>query len=65
MAREPGTALEDVFPQQTPFERGHALPSDQPGWGITFDAEAASGYPESGAGFAPMLKRRDGAFTNW
>ncbi len=65
MARPPGTVLEDVFPQQTPFERGHALPTDQPGWGITFDPEAASKYPEPTTGFAPMLKRRDGSFTNW
>ncbi len=65
MAREPGTILEDVFPQQTPFERGHALPTDQPGWGISFDARAAARYPEPPNGYAPMLKRRDGAFTNW
>ena len=65
MAKEPGTNLQDVFPQQTPFERGHALPTDQPGWGIAFDAEAASRYPEPGVGYAPMLQRRDGSFTNW
>jgi galactonate dehydratase len=65
MAKEPGTNLQDVFPQQTPFEHGHALPADQPGWGITFDAKAASKYPEPGTGYAPMLKRRDGSFTNW
>ena len=65
MARPPGSVLEDVFPQQTPFEHGHALPTDQPGWGIAFDPEAASKYPEPTTGFAPMLKRRDGSFTNW
>ncbi len=65
MAREPGSTLEDVFPQQTLFERGHALPTDQPGWGIAFNPEAASKYPEPPTGFAPMLTRRDGSFTNW
>lgn len=65
MAREPGSVLEDVFPQQTPFDRGHALPTDQPGWGVAFDPQAASEYPEPPVGFAPMLKRRDGAFNNW
>ena len=65
MAKPPGSALEDVFPQQTPFERGHALPTDQPGWGISFDPKSAKNYPEPPPGFAPMLKRRDGAFTNW
>lgn len=65
MAHEPGTILDDVFPRQTPFASGHALPTDQPGWGITFDAAAASRYPEPPSGFAPMLKRHDGAFTNW
>ncbi len=65
MAREPGTALEDVFPLQTPFEAGHALPTDRPGWGIEFDPQAASAYPTPSTGWAPMLKRPDGAFTNW
>ena len=65
MAREPGTSLGDVFPQQTPFECGHALPTDQPGWGISFDPSAAAAYPEPQHGFAPILRRRDGAFTNW
>ena len=65
MARPPGSVLEDVFPQQTPFESGHALPTDQPGWGITFDPAAAARYPEPPVGFAPILQRPDGAFTNW
>ena len=65
MAREPGSVLEDVFPVQTPFDRGDALPTDQPGWGIEFDPASASKYPEPGVGFAPILKRADGSFTNW
>ena len=65
MASEPGTSLTDVFPLQTPFADGHALASDRPGWGIEFDPQAASRYPEPSSGFAPILRRRDGAFTNW
>ncbi len=65
MAREPGSVLADVFPQQTPFADGHALPSDQPGWGVSFDPAAAATYPEPPTGYAPLLQRRDGAFTNW
>ncbi len=65
MAAPPGSALTDVFPLQTPFAHGHALPTDAPGWGIEFDADAARRYPEPPAGFAPILCRRDGAFTNW
>lgn len=65
MARPPGTALIDVFPVQTPFADGCALPTDRPGWGLEFDAAAARRYPPPPTGFAPLLKRRDGAFTNW
>ena len=65
MALQPGTDLTDVFPVQTPFDKGYALPSAAPGLGIEFDEEAAARYPTPEAGFAPLLRRRDGAFTNW
>ena len=65
MASPPGSGLTDVFPVQTPFAEGHALPTDRPGWGIEFDPEAARRYPEPPSGFAPILRRPDGAFTNW
>ena len=65
MASPPGAELTDLFPVQTPFAEGCALPSDRPGWGLEFDPAAARRYPEPPAGFAPILRRRDGAFTNW
>jgi galactonate dehydratase len=60
----PGTYLNDVFPIQVPYEKGHLLPPDRPGLGVEFDREAAKAYP-----YEPrhpnLLRRPDGAFTNY
>ena len=64
LSRVPGTYLQDVFPVQVPYEKGHLLPSERPGLGVEFDPEAAKAYP-----YQPrepsILRRPDGAFTNW
>ena len=62
----PGTLIPDVFPVQVPWEDGYLLKPEGPGLGIEFDEEAARKYTEGyTAGFPPMLRRTDGAFTNW
>ena len=65
MARAPGSILTDVFPTQLPFEAGHVIAPTAPGLGIELDEEALAGYPRPDIGFSPMLRRADGAFTNW
>jgi len=62
----PGTLIPDVFPVQVPWEDGYLLKPEGPGLGIEFDEEAARKYTEGYTpGFPPMLRRTDGAFTNW
>jgi len=56
--------LEDLFPVQVPYEKGHLLAPDRPGLGVEFDEDAAVASPfrwEHG----PRLRRLDGSFTNW
>ena len=63
---KPGTLIPDVFPVQMPWEDGYLLKPDQPGLGLDFNEEAARKYVEGyRPGYPPMLRRRDGAFTNW
>jgi galactonate dehydratase len=64
ISRVPGTYLQDVFPRQVSIEEGDLLPTEEPGLGIEFDAEAArkTGFKE---GIPHILRREDGSFTNW
>jgi len=63
LAREPGV-LADVFPRQAPFARGHLLPPEAPGLGVTFDPQAAEAHPYV-RWEVPRLRRSDGSFTDW
>ncbi|MFN3973946.1 MAG: mandelate racemase/muconate lactonizing enzyme family protein [Dehalococcoidia bacterium] len=63
---KPMTILPDVFPVQVPWEDGYVLKPEKPGLGIEFVEEAALKYSRDYRPvFAPLLRRRDGAFTNW
>ena len=57
--------MEDLFPLQIPYERGHLLPPQSPGLGIEFNEDVA----QANYGFqwqnSPQLRRKDGSFTNW
>lgn len=63
MPAQPGM-LPDVFPVQVKWKDGYLLPPEGPGLGITFDERAAKKYPYQ-TSQGPMLRREDGAFTNW
>lgn len=63
MPRKPGM-LGDVFPVQVAWEDGYLLPPERPGLGVEFDEKAAEKHPYQPVK-APMLRREDGAFTNW
>jgi L-alanine-DL-glutamate epimerase-like enolase superfamily enzyme len=60
----PGTYLKDLFPTQVPYEPGYFLLPTQPGLGLELDESALAKYPPLGQK-APLLRRRDGSFTNW
>lgn len=64
LPRVPGTYLTDVFPVQAEWMDGYLLPPERPGLGVEFDEEAAEAHPFQ-MGQAPLLRRPDGAFTNW
>ena len=56
--------MEDVFPQQLIFKDGYWCIPDTPGLGVTFDEDAALKRGEV-VWDTPMLRRSDGALTNW
>lgn len=60
----PGTTLTDVVTGQPRWENGVLLPSEAPGLGVEFDAEAAARHPFRMTEL-PHLGRDDGAVTNW
>jgi L-alanine-DL-glutamate epimerase-like enolase superfamily enzyme len=64
MPRRPSTSLTDVCPVQIDWADGYLLPPTRPGLGIEFDAAAARAHPYQECQ-APLLRRDDGAFTNW
>jgi L-alanine-DL-glutamate epimerase-like enolase superfamily enzyme len=64
MPRRPSTSLTDVCPVQVEWADGYLLPPTRPGLGIEFDAAAARAHPYQEVQ-APLLRRDDGAFTNW
>ena len=65
MPRRPGSVDIDVFPQQIGWEDGYAFAPDMPGLGVDFDEEVAVARKAEHGGFPPVLRRNDGAFTNW
>lgn len=64
LPRVPGTYLNDVFPVQMEWRDGYLMRPERPGLGVAFDEEAAKAHPFR-MGQAPLLRRPDGAFTNW
>lgn len=65
IAREPGTVLPELFPEQVRLERGYLLPPTVPGLGVPLDEQAVGEYPAVEGGDCPRLARADGSFTNW
>ena len=65
MPRRPGSFANDLFPEQIGWEDGYAFCPDRPGLGVEFDEEAAEARRVEPGGFPPLLRRNDGAFTNW
>lgn len=64
LGRQSGGILPDVFPEQMAWKDGYLFPPDRPGLGIVFD-EAAARQHRYQPGSGPLLRREDGAFTNW
>ena len=65
MPRQPGTVDMDLFPEQIEWRDGYAFAPDSPGLGVEMDESIAESRPASQGGWPPLLRRNDGAFTNW
>ena len=65
MPMRPGSFATDLFPVQIEWEDGYAFAPDRPGLGVEFDVDVAESRRVQPGGFAPLLRRNDGAFTNW
>ena len=65
MPRRPGTFSTDLFPVQIGWEDGYAIANETPGLGIEFDADLARSRRIDSLDWPPLLRRNDGAFTNW
>jgi len=63
--RRPGTTLADVFPVQIGWKDGYLVPSERPGLGVEFDEKAALASPFRPGSKGRLLRRDDGAITNW
>ena len=65
MPKRPGSFTTDLFPVQIEWEDGYAFAPDRPGLGVEFDESLAESRRIEPGGFPPLLRRNDGAFTNW
>jgi L-alanine-DL-glutamate epimerase-like enolase superfamily enzyme len=65
MPRRPGSFANDLFPKQIQWSEGYAYAPDTPGLGVDFDEDVADERRVSPTGWPPLLRREDGAFTNW
>lgn len=65
MPMRPGSFATDLFPVQIEWEDGYAFAPDRPGLGVEFDVDVAESRRVQPGGFPPVLRRNDGAFTNW
>ena len=65
MPVRPGSYATDLFPVQIDWEDGYAFAPDRPGLGVEFDEEAAESRRLEPGGWPTLLRRNDGAFTNW
>jgi galactonate dehydratase len=65
MPRRPGTFSTDLFPVQIQWKDGYAFCNDAPGLGVEFNEKLAESRRVDTTGWPPLLRRNDGAFTNW
>jgi L-alanine-DL-glutamate epimerase-like enolase superfamily enzyme len=65
MPRRPGSFATDLFPRQIHWEDGFASAPNTPGLGVDLDEALAETRRVSPTGWPPLLRRDDGAFTNW
>ena len=65
MPPRPGTIATDLFPVQIGWEDGYAFSRDTLGLGIEWNREAVQEHRVDTTGWRPLLRRDDGAFTNW
>jgi L-alanine-DL-glutamate epimerase-like enolase superfamily enzyme len=55
----------DLFPVQIEWLDGFAFAPDTPGLGVEMDESVAECRLVAEDGWPPLLRRNDGAFTNW
>ena len=65
MPVRPGSRDADLFPEQIGWRDGYAFCTDRPGLGVEMDEVVAESRAARPGGFVPLLRRNDGAFTNW
>ena len=65
MPRRPGTFDTDMFPVQIEWSEGYAFAPDRPGLGVEMDEEVVESRRTKPDRWPPLLRRNDGAFTNW
>ena len=65
MPRRPGSEHLDLFPEQIGWADGYAFAPDRPGLGVVMDEAVAESMAAKPGGWPPLLRRNDGAFTNW
>ena len=65
MPRRPGREHRDLFPEQIDWADGYAFAPDRPGLGVEIDESVAEARAATPGGWPPLLRRNDGAFTNW
>ena len=65
MPRRPGSSDTDLFPVQIEWSDGYAFATDRPGLGVEMDETVAQSRLTKPGGRPPLLRRNDGAFTNW
>ena len=65
MPRRPNSFDTDLFPVQIGWEDGFSFATDTPGLGVDMDEKIAASRPAKHNSYPPLLRRNDGAFTNW
>ena len=65
MPKRPGSFDTDLFPVQIDWRDGYAFCNDRPGLGVEMDEALAATRPAKPGGWPTVLRRNDGAFTNW
>ena len=54
----------DVFSTSYAFRDGYMHPGDEPGFGVSFDEQAAAKFPYEPK-YLPVNRRRDGSMHDW